>query len=225
MTTKVCTKCGIDKNLEEFYKDKATKTGRDSDCKICANSKTKKYRKVNPEKVKIIEVRSYLKNKEKATKRSSDNYRLNPEKSNEMNRKWRKDNPQKASAIGKRKYTKKRNDPKGRLNDSMRSDIRHYIHGTKAGRRWEDLVGYTVEQLKKYLGKLFDQETNWDNYGTYWHVDHKIPVSAFNFACPDDIDFKKCWALSNLQPLEANKNMSKGNKLTKPHQPSLLITL
>jgi len=28
-----------------------------------------------------------------------------------------------------------------------------------------------------------------------------------------DIEFKKCWALSNLQPLEASMNCSKQNKL------------
>ena len=34
-----------------------------------------------------------------------------------------------------------------------------------------------------------------------------------NFTTPNDIDFKKCWALENLRPLEQRKNASKGKKL------------
>jgi hypothetical protein len=60
----------------------------------------------------------------------------------------------------------------------------------------------------------------WENYGD-WHIDHKIPVSAFNFSKASDIDFKRCWKLSNLQPLWAAQNVSKGNKLERPFQPSL----
>jgi hypothetical protein len=51
------------------------------------------------------------------------------------------------------------------------------------------------------------------------------PITAFNFNTPEDIDFKRCWALSNLQPLWARDNLSKQNKLIKPFQPSLLLRL
>jgi hypothetical protein len=62
----------------------------------------------------------------------------------------------------------------------------------------------------------------WKNYGE-WHVDHKIPQSAFNFETPEDIDFKKCWALKNIQPMWAKENIIKSNRINKPFQPSLRI--
>ena len=62
----------------------------------------------------------------------------------------------------------------------------------------------------------------WGNYGD-WHIDHKIPISAFNFTKPEHEDFKRCWALSNLQPLWAKDNISKNAKLEKHFQPSLAI--
>jgi 5-methylcytosine-specific restriction endonuclease McrA len=66
----------------------------------------------------------------------------------------------------------------------------------------------------------------WGNYGRHgWHIDHRIPISAFNFKAPTDIDFKKCWALSNLQPLWSHENQKKYNKLLKPFQPSLNLQL
>ena len=83
----------------------------------------------------------------------------------------------------------------------------------KNRQRWESLVGYTVNQLKEHLEKLFDNLMKWENYGNYWHIDHKIPISYFSFATPGDPDFKKCWALENLQPLEKIENLKKGAKI------------
>jgi len=56
-----------------------------------------------------------------------------------------------------------------------------------------------------------------------WHIDHKTPIAAFNFEKPEDEDFKKCWALENLQPLWAKENMKKHKKLVKPVQQSLIF--
>ena len=63
---------------------------------------------------------------------------------------------------------------------------------------------------------------SWENYGD-WHVDHKIPLKVFNFTEAEHVDFKKAWALKNLQPLWAKDNFEKNAKLTKHFQPSLLI--
>jgi len=97
--------------------------------------------------------------------------------------------------------------------------------GLKAGRQWETLVNFTVDQLKQHLEKLFTPEMTWENYGTYWHIDHKIPIAVFNYEKPEDIDFRLCWSLKNLQPLEKIENIKKKDKLEKPFQPSLKIAV
>ena len=56
-----------------------------------------------------------------------------------------------------------------------------------------------------------------------WHIDHIIPKSVFNFTKPEHEDFKRCWALKNLQPLWAEENISKFNKLDKHFQPTLAL--
>ena len=63
---------------------------------------------------------------------------------------------------------------------------------------------------------------DWGNQGE-WHIDHIVPVSAFNFDSPEHMDFKRCWALSNLQPLWGRDNISKHAKLDGEFQPSLKI--
>ncbi len=118
-----------------------------------------------------------------------------------------------------RKYNRRKNSLKWRLNRRISGGIWCSLkNGSKNGRHWEDLVLYNLVQFKKNLEKQFDEFMNWNNYGTYWHIDHIIPISAFNFNKPEDLNFKRCWALSNLRPLEKKENFTKGAKLTKSFQ-------
>ena len=43
MSTKTCTKCGVEKDVSEFYKTKTGKHGVGSRCKICVRKITKEY--------------------------------------------------------------------------------------------------------------------------------------------------------------------------------------
>ena len=133
--------------------------------------------------------------------------------------KWRKNNRERAKQICIKADRKRRSDPKGKLNFTMSSNIRKALNGQKGRKSWQKLVGYSLSNLKHHLEKQFEEGMSWDNYGE-WHIDHIIPISAFNFYKPEDLDFKKCWALINLQPLWAKDNMTKQAKLNMPFQPS-----
>ena len=58
-----------------------------------------------------------------------------------------------------------------------------------------------------------------ENHGPYdkkrrtWQIDHIIPQSSLPFDSFEHPNFKKCWALENLRPLEAMKNIKKSNKI------------
>jgi len=54
-------------------------------------------------------------------------------------------------------------------------------------------------------------------------VDHIIPISVWDFDRPEQINFKRCWALKNLRLLPKKENRIKHNKLIKPFQPCLAI--
>jgi hypothetical protein len=144
--------------------------------------------------------------------------------SNEQNKKWLKTHPVEYKIIYSKRNLKARSSLDGRINNSMAASISHSLHGSKSNRKWENIVGYTLEQLKKHLEKQFLSGMTWGNYGFYgWHIDHKIPKSVFNYTTTKHVDFKKCWALKNLQPLWGKDNLSKNNRLDKPFQPSFLM--
>lgn len=53
---------------------------------------------------------------------------------------------------------------------------------------------------------------SWDNYGlTGWHIDHIIP--CYNFDLTNPVEQALCFHYSNLQPLWAEKNLSKNKRL------------
>jgi hypothetical protein len=70
-----------------------------------------------------------------------------------------------------------------------------------------NLLGYTAEDLKQHLEKLFRDGMSWENYGE-WHIDHIKPISSFD----KDADPKVINSLENLQPLWALENYVKSNK-------------
>ena len=72
---KVCSKCGVEKELGEFYKHKKGKFGLQSKCKICSANEMKEWRAKNKEKVKEYLKEYYEQNKEKLTEQRRENYR------------------------------------------------------------------------------------------------------------------------------------------------------
>ena len=103
-----------------------------------------------------------------------------------------------------------------RLNKSMRTAIGMTLRGNKCKLHWEDLVGYTLEELISHLEQQFTEGISWDNYGKgpgKWSIDHKLPISAHQFTSYDDEEFKKCWSLKNLQPLWSVENSRKKDKI------------
>lgn len=40
-------------------------------------------------------------------------------------------------------------------------------------------MGCTWEEGYKYIESLFEEGMTWDNQGSEWHTDHKIPLAAF----------------------------------------------
>ena len=139
-----------------------------------------------------------------------------------VNVRFKKTKEEKRVDRNKKARVKRKTDPKYVIRDRTRTRINHALREGKGGKRWQDLLGYTVADLKKHLQKHFTAGMTWEKFlSGEIQIDHKIPVAVYNFKTTDDYDFKRCFALSNLQPLWALDNASKGARIDKPFQPSL----
>jgi len=103
-----------------------------------------------------------------------------------------------------------------RLNKNISSGIFNSLktnNFSKNGRHWETLVNFTLQELKFHLETQFDSNMNWENHGSYWHVDHIIPLASLTFDSEEHENFKLLWSLGNLQPLFGPENLSKSKKI------------
>ena len=231
--SKECTKCGQEKRLDQFCRCNKFKSGLNSKCKICLYGERKQYLLDHPEQAKKFNGRWDKEHPTEARARASAWRSANKERNaavirrwrtdnvdrnNELIRRWHKENPNKVKEYN----AKKRATPEGRLNSSMGALMRHSLREKKARRHWEVLAGYTLAQLKRRIERTFLPGMSWENMDL-WDIDHIIPIVAHNYNTPNDIDFKKCWALKNLRPLWKGLNRSKGGKVESPFQPSLML--
>jgi hypothetical protein len=93
---------------------------------------------------------------------------------------------------------------------NLRSRIVQFVKSKKIHKdnKTLDLVGCSTEFLKEHLQSQFKNGMSWDNYGS-WHIDHIIPLSS----AKTTEEFNKLCHYSNLQPLWASENLSKGKKI------------
>ena len=76
--------------------------------------------------------------------------------------------------------------------------------------RTAELLGASIPEVWNHLEKQFQPGMTRKNHGL-WHVDHIIPCSRFDLSDPEQQ--KKCFHYTNLQPLWAFDNISKGKRV------------
>ena len=142
----------------------------------------------------------------------------NKDKVKQTQREWVKNNPEKMTAYRK----KQMENPAFRALDNQRNRFRKMMKSVRNGGTdsYSSKIGCTTKEFYKYMEAKFEQGMTWDNYGTYWHVDHIIPCAAFDQSDPHQVAL--CWHHSNMQPLEAKENLRKSDKFNE-EQLNLLI--
>ena len=212
---KTCTKCKETKPAAEFPRKQAYRDGLSSWCRECTRKSTKEAIKKRPAYYSEFYRRYY---REVAKKRG---YKSPNKAAND--RKYREKNKEKLTA--KRRERKKErllSDVKYRLDERVRHSIWKALRENKAGRRWEEMVGYTVNELHRHLSKTMPPGYSWGDYlSGKLQIDHIIPRCAFNYETHTDIDFNRCWSLKNLRLLTKEDNYEKRGRIDKPFQPSL----
>lgn len=178
----------------------------------------KKWYEANKEKIKIKSKKRYLLiqsnelTKSEFQKKIKDYYNLNKNKINIKRKDYLKINKDKINQT-KRKYQKDqiKNNIQFKLARTLRRRLYFAIkNNLKSGSAVKDL-GCTINELKIYLESKFLEGMTWKNYGLHgWHIDHIKPLSLFDLTKREQ--FLQAIHYTNLQPLWAKDNLSKGNK-------------
>ncbi len=168
------------------------------------------YKKKNPEKVKRWGKAYGKRHRDRIRQHYKEYYRKNREKVTNKNRQWQIVNIEKWREYQNDYGKKRREKLEYRLIASIRSRIHRALMQAVKSKSTMEIIGCTVEQLKQHLESQFLPGMSWDNYGE-WHIDHILPCSAFELQNSEEQEI--CFHYTNLQPLWAKDNISKGKKI------------
>ena len=171
------------------------------------------YRAANKEKVAEYQRKYRESNKERITEQKQKYYKRNKSKLKLYGKLWRQENKDEMRSYHRHyKRTKRKNDPSYKFCMYQRARLNKLIHGKhQSGSAVRDM-GCTGQEACDYLESLFNEHMTWDNWGTYWQVDHIYPLAAANVE--DRVEFLAVNNWRNLQPLEASENLRKGDTVT-----------
>jgi hypothetical protein len=213
--TKICYKCKLELELTNFGNLKSSKDGYRYDCKQCR----KIYRENNKDIIKIKQHEYYCNNKEELLNKNKE-YRINNFTIINNQRKEYRNRPEIKEHI-KEKYKKYlpirkekiKNLRKTNLNFRISEILRSKVHKMIKSKRtsYQNIIGCDIETLKKWIEFRFDENMNWNNLGTYWQIDHILPINSFNFVNENEQNI--CFHWTNLQPLKSDINRMKSDKL------------
>lgn len=234
---KLCSETDLSKFRSKIIRGK---TYYEKCCRACEAKKARKY--YASHKIDCLErQKKYLqKNFEivKAKKKEYDKNRYLLVKDDKIaqSKSYAKNN---RDVINSAKKLKRKLDPAYRLRHYISGRIRKILKqsGFKKNNSCIKYLDYSFSQLKDHLEKQFETWMTWDNHGNYnplswddnnvntwtWQLDHIIPQSDLPYTSMEDENFKKCWSLENLRPLNAKVNNFDGTNRTRHSKPTFKV--
>jgi hypothetical protein len=205
--TKVCVRCKVEKPCSFFGKDMRAKDDLKSACRECRNLEVKTPRQRRMKKARRHKYDNSEKGKAYYKNRMRQSYAQ--KRAREIQRKYmlKPESKQRANLNSKKRYWSD-------LNYRICKNIRNRINGALVRGYKSDssisLLGCSIPELKAYLSRKFTEGMSFENYGK-WQIDHIRPCCSFDLKEPEQQ--KQCFHFTNLQPLWAKDNLSKGAKL------------
>lgn len=94
----------------------------------------------------------------------------------------------------------------------MKQNIKRYLSQRMTNKKQyktTKYIGCSIEFFIKWLEYRFTIDMNWENYSSYWEMDHVRPCASFDFT--KDRDVMTCFNWQNYQPLHKDENRKKSN--------------
>lgn len=222
---KKCSKCQIDKPLAEFHKSSKRPGGFRPDCKSCRKQESLQRYAKKAEEIKKYQKKYALSNKESIKRTKSKYFQKNKKEAYVRNGQWREANRERDRKLkqdsanrlrqnrrkSQLKYHRKmmETSPSYRIICGIRSTLNNAVK-TQRGNKTNSTIALlkcTVPELREHLESQFQPGMTWGNYGE-WHIDHIRPLSSFDLT--KESELQEAGHYTNLQPLWARDNLSKG---------------
>lgn len=197
--TKHCPTCNTWKQLTEFNKQSSSWDNLVRMCRQCY-CEYKNNKRKNDDKYKESD-KLYKENYTKSGRRKEVSKIRYETKKDEIIKK--------CVEYNKFKYN---NDPYFKVVCSMRTRISKLLKqkGADKYNNFYKYLGCSKDNFIQYFESKFKEGMTWENHGE-WHIDHIKPCASFNLL--NEEEQQKCFHYTNLQPLWAAENLSKGSKI------------
>lgn len=215
-SVKFCPKCGKNLEVERFSVDNSTKDGLCRICKACRKFERMRY----AAQTRVYSV-GYRASHREATREYQRSYRQrnpnvsrdykarNIDRIRERDRQYGRERHFEQAAYTRRKYF---SDVNFRLTVRLASVLSLALKRGRFSPRTEGLVGCKFGFFRGYIESKFKAGMFWSNYGRGgWWLDHIRPYASFDLT--DPVQLRECCHYTNLQPLWAAENISKGRKI------------
>ena len=94
---------------------------------------------------------------------------------------------------------------------AIRQQVARIKRAGKAAGDYCEILGCTFDHAQRHIEAKFKEGMHWLNHGS-WHIDHIIPIAWFDLT--DRQQLLAASHYTNLQPLWAKENLSKGARRT-----------
>jgi hypothetical protein len=91
----------------------------------------------------------------------------------------------------------------------IRTRLYNVLRGNTKSAPTLRLLGCSLSHAIAHIEQKFANGMSWDNHGK-WHIDHIKPCASFDLSRPQEQ--AKCFHYTNLQPMWAADNISKGSR-------------
>jgi len=208
--TKICIRCEKEKDIQRFRPMRNV-------CKDCLNEDRKTYmkdyyeenkkewkekeRQRNNRKIEELNDNNTKECKECKENKTVKEFRLNRNRCKDcerkVNREWVLD--------------KRHNDPIYKFMSNCRTRLIQALKKENKKNNTIEYLGEDIDFIKKWIEFCFFDNITWDNQGSFWHIDHVIPVSRFSLETEEDVI--RCFNWKNLTPLTAKENLTKSSNI------------
>lgn len=215
---KFCPKCRLNVSVSGFSKNRSKKDGFNSHCNDCRkkyrqenkdiiSQSNKEYRSKNFDKISESKKTYYNNNKEKVAATMKSYYERNKNTLLKYASEYRANNKDKLNEYSR---NKRANDPLFSLRVVLRNrTIKAFSRsGYSKNSKTKEMLGADWSIVKGHIEDRFVNNMTWDNHGE-WHIDHIIPLAS----AKSEQELISLCHYTNLQPLWAEDNLSKGDKI------------